>query len=85
MENKKKNLTLSEEIRPLERDEMGHLLGGFADVCAVSEFDDRVKNKTGECGNGNCSETKNKGESCDNTNCICKCKPNSAEYVTILP
>lgn len=83
----RKNLKFSEDILPLERDEMGYLLGGFTDIITPSGVSDRTKNKTGNCGNENCSTTKNKGESCDNKNCVCDCGPSIIDTrpITILP
>ncbi len=74
MEDKKKMLSVSEKIRPLEKDEMGRLLGGFTDIGVNSLSERDVKNKANACSNHNCNNDKNKGGQCVNTNCSeCSC------------
>lgn len=74
MDEKKKILTLSEEIQPLSRDSMNQLRGGFLDVEAVMP-DGRTKNKTDQkCENSNCSKVKNDSDVCSNQNCECTCQ-----------
>ncbi|WP_416989244.1 hypothetical protein [Alistipes dispar] len=85
MEKKKKILSLTEKIRPLEKDATGHLRGGFQDIGIDPEIANKIKNKGGNCKNENCSEMKNKASSgCTNVNCTCSCQQDDTSEVIMI-
>lgn len=86
MEKKKKILSLTEKIRPLEKDAAGHLRGGFQDIGIDPEIANKTKNKGGRCKNENCTELKNKtSDGCTNTNCTCSCQQDGDSEWIIVP